>query len=101
MLRNWRTDSSTLASSIIGIPKALKPHKDKLFGLTINAERLASIRNERRAGSRYASLRQCDTEVNEVESMYRRFGIPYINTTDVSVEEIAAKILAKSGIERK
>ncbi len=85
----------------IGIPKALKPHKDKLFGLTINSERLASIRHERRADSRYASLRQCDREINEVESMYRRFGIPFINTTDVSVEEIAAKILAQSGIERK
>jgi len=84
-----------------GIPRALKPFKDKLFGLTINADRLTSIRNERRANSRYASARQCEFEVNEVESMYRRFGIKFINTTDVSIEEIAAKILSDAGIERK
>lgn len=84
-----------------GIPKALQPYKDKIIGLTIEPERLASIRHERRSGSRYASLRQCEFEVNEVESMFRRHGIPVINTTDVSIEEIAAKVLDGVGIERK
>ncbi|MBR9805208.1 pyruvate, phosphate dikinase/phosphoenolpyruvate synthase regulator, partial [bacterium] len=43
------------------LPAALKAHKDKLFGLTIHPERLTAIRHERRANSRYASLRQCQT----------------------------------------
>lgn len=85
----------------IALPRALKPHRDKLFGLSINPERLSSIRQERKANSRYASSSQCDFEVKTVETLYRRFGIDFINTTDVSVEEIAAKILVKAGIERR
>ena len=83
-----------------GIPKALKHFKKKIVGLTIEPERLSSIRNERKSGSRYASLRQCEYEVNEAESMYRQMGIDCITTTDVSIEEIAAKVLASAGIER-
>ena len=83
-----------------GIPKALKLFKKKIVGLTIDPERLSSIRNERKSASRYASLRQCEYEVNAVESMYRQMGIDCITTTDVSIEEIAAKVLAAAGIER-
>ncbi|CAG0907876.1 unnamed protein product, partial [Darwinula stevensoni] len=38
------------------LPPALLPYKDKLFGLTIDPERLAQIRHERRPDSHYASL---------------------------------------------
>lgn len=85
----------------ISLPRVLKPHKDKLFGLTIDPERLSLIRRERRADSRYASLRQCEYEVSAVEAIYRRFAIPFINTTDFSVEEIAAKVLDITGILHK
>jgi regulator of PEP synthase PpsR (kinase-PPPase family) len=37
------------------LPASLKPLQHKLFGLTINPERLAAIREERRENSRYAS----------------------------------------------
>lgn len=47
------------------LPAALKPFQHKLFGLTINPERLAAIREERRENSRYASLRQCRMEVGK------------------------------------
>ncbi|TVP89085.1 MAG: kinase/pyrophosphorylase [Pseudomonadaceae bacterium] len=83
------------------LPKALMPHKDKLFGLTIEPDRLASIRHERRPNSRYASFPQCDFEVREVENLYRKLNIPYINSTHFSVEEISAKILVEKGIERR
>lgn len=83
------------------LPKILAQHKNKLFGLTINPERLSAIRNERRADSRYASLRQCEFEVQEVEAMYRRWGIHFIDTTDISVEEIATKVLNKTDIKRR
>lgn len=82
----------------IGLPKHLKTHKHKLFGLTTDPERLSVIRNERRANSRYASIRQCEYEVNTAEAIYRRFGIPFINTADFSVEEIAAKVLDMTGM---
>lgn len=85
----------------LSLPKPLKAHKDKLFGLTIAPDRLSLIRNERRANSKYASLRQCENEVREVEAIYRRFQIPYINTTDISIEEISATILDKIGHKRQ
>lgn len=50
------------------LPPALAPFKNKLFGLTINPERLAEIRSERRPGSRYASLPNCRSEVADAEA---------------------------------
>lgn len=82
------------------LPKSLLEYKEKLFGLTIDPERLAAIRNERRANSRYASLKQCYSEVDEVELLYQREGIPYIDSTDISVEEIATRIIDQTDLER-
>ncbi|MEO7241825.1 MAG: pyruvate, water dikinase regulatory protein [Variovorax sp.] len=75
------------------LPPALLPHKKKIFGLTIQPERLAEIRNERRPGSRYASLENCRHEIHEAEAMMRRAGIRWLSTTTKSIEEIATTIL--------
>ncbi|MDY0249225.1 MAG: pyruvate, water dikinase regulatory protein [Pseudomonas sp.] len=83
------------------LPSSLNKYQDKLFGLTIDADRLAAIRNERKPNSRYASYAQCEFEVREVESLFRRENINFINTTHFSVEEISAKILVEKGIERR
>ncbi len=83
------------------LPASLNKYQDKLFGLTIDADRLAAIRNERKPNSRYASYAQCEFEVREVESLFRRDNINFINTTHFSVEEISAKILVEKGIERR
>lgn len=82
------------------LPAALRPYKEKIFGLTIEPERLATIRNERRANSRYSSIQQCMHEVEEIELMYKRERIPYLNTTAYSVEEIATRILVSTGLKR-
>lgn len=83
------------------LPDLLKPYKKKLFGLTIDPQRLQHIRSERRPGSPYASMEQCRREVLEVEAMYKREHIPYINSTKYSIEEISTKILASAGLHRK
>ena len=75
------------------LPPALVPHKDKIFGLTIDPTRLAQIRHERRPGSRYAALDNCQREVQEAERMMRRYGIRWLSTTTKSIEEIATTIL--------
>ncbi len=75
------------------LPSALAPYKRKCFGLTIDPDRLAQIRNERRPGSRYASLENCRYEVNEAETMMRRAGIAWLSSTHKSIEEIATTIL--------
>lgn len=83
------------------LPKALRPYKHKLYGLTIDPMRLAAIRNERKPDSRYASMKQCDQEVAEAELLYQRFGISYINTTHFSIEEISTRMMEEAGISRR
>jgi hypothetical protein len=75
------------------LPTPLLPNKRKCFGLTIDPARLAQIRNERRPGSRYASLENCRFEVNEAEAMMRREGVLWLSSTHKSIEEIATTIL--------
>ena len=83
------------------LPKPLVEQKRKLYGLTIAPERLSQIRAERRADSRYASLPQCQMEVREALALYRRYGIPHLDSTNLSVEEIATQVIFNAGIERK
>ena len=82
------------------LPPALAPHKKKIFGLTIQPERLSEIRNERRPDSKYASLANCRHEVAEAEAMMRRAGIRWLSTTHKSIEEIATTILQEINPER-
>ncbi|AIS56653.1 phosphoenolpyruvate synthase regulatory protein [Vibrio coralliilyticus] len=76
-------------------------HRHKLFGLTIDPERLTEIRENRLAGSEYASTEQCINELESVEALFRREAIPYINTSSLSVEEISTRILEKAGLRRR
>ena len=75
------------------LPSSLAPYKHKCFGLTIDPERLAQIRHERRPGSKYAALDNCRHEVTEAERMMRREGISWLSSTHKSIEEIATTIL--------
>jgi hypothetical protein len=83
------------------LPRILQPHRSRLYGLTIRPERLQHIRQERRPDSRYASLQQVQYEVRAAEAMFRKHSIPYINTTDCSIEEIASRIMQATELERR
>jgi regulator of PEP synthase PpsR (kinase-PPPase family) len=83
------------------LPGAVAPHLGKLFGLTISPERLSEIREERRPGSRYARLDNCRYEVEAAEALMRRHGIASLNSTTLSIEEIATKILQAVRLERR
>ena len=85
----------------LNLPKVLRPHKHKIFGLSIDYERLAAIRSERKPESRYASMHQCEMEVRNVEAMFNRQGIPYINSTHASIEEISTRIIENAGLARR
>ncbi|MES2105190.1 MAG: pyruvate, water dikinase regulatory protein [Pseudomonadota bacterium] len=75
------------------LPSALPEFKGKIFGLSIAPERLSEIRNERRPGSKYASLENCRYEINEAEAMMKREGIRWLSSTAKSIEEISTTIL--------
>ncbi len=82
------------------MPEALRPFSKKMFGLTIQPERLSEIRRERRPNSRYAALDNCRMEVSEAEAMMRRAGVRWLSTTTKSIEEIATTILQEIRPER-
>ncbi|WP_390166343.1 pyruvate, water dikinase regulatory protein [Thiorhodovibrio frisius] len=75
------------------LPDEIRAMRAKVFGLTIDAQRLHLIREERRPGSDYASARRCQVELRAAGEMLKRLRIPSLNTTSQSIEEIAAQIL--------
>jgi regulator of PEP synthase PpsR (kinase-PPPase family) len=83
------------------LPRELRPWRRKLFGLTTSPDRLCQIRNERRPDSSYASMAQCNFEVNMVNAIFAREKIPSVNTSFISVEEIATTIMDELGLERR
>ncbi|MFC4298506.1 MAG: pyruvate, water dikinase regulatory protein [Castellaniella sp.] len=82
------------------LPATLLPYRRKLFGLSIQPERLAEVRNERRPNSVYASLKQCRQEIADAERLMRMENIPWLSTTTRSIEEISTKILDEVGLDR-
>lgn len=83
------------------LPKILEPVRDKLFGLTLSASQLHLIRQERRPNSQYAALTQCQQEIQWQESLFHLFDIPYLDTTNISIEEISATLLDRRGLKRQ
>ncbi|MFM8516944.1 MAG: pyruvate, water dikinase regulatory protein [Nevskiaceae bacterium] len=83
------------------LPPGLQPFKAKLFGLRIAPSRLQQIRQERRPNSRYASPQQVQFETRAAESTFQRNGIPTLDTTECSIEEISVRILEATGVERR
>ncbi|HEX4871927.1 MAG TPA: pyruvate, water dikinase regulatory protein [Nevskiaceae bacterium] len=80
------------------LPKTLQGLEAKCFGLTSDPERLQQVRNERRPGSKYASLAQCAYELRQAEQLYRRHNIPFINSASMSIEEMAAMVMQEKGL---
>jgi len=85
----------------VNLPKPVQPYISKLFGLTISVERLQSIREQRKPGSRYATKEQCQQELKTVLQIFNKSNIPYLDSTTCSIEEIATKIMAKKKINRR
>ena len=82
------------------LPASVVPYRDRLFGLTIQPERLRDIREERRPGSRYAMLENCRQEIREAEHLMQQHAIPMLDTTSKSIEEIATTILHRAKLAR-
>ena len=69
----------------------------KIVGLTIDASRLAEIRQERArrmGGSQraYAELLEIYEELEQAETIHRRLGCPVLEISELSIEETAARI---------
>lgn len=72
----------------------------RIVGLTIDAERLLSIRNRRVKGlggfgtkDGYADLAKIYDELDEVGRIQRKLGAPIVDTTGLALEEAAARVI--------
>ena len=83
------------------LPDILLQQKHKLFGLTIESQRLQQIRKERRPLGNYSSAQQVSFELRAADKIFRRYNIPHVDTTKFSIEEISSRILDSTGVERR
>jgi regulator of PEP synthase PpsR (kinase-PPPase family) len=83
------------------LPDSLHGYRHKLFGLSITPERLASIRQERRPDSRYASIENCRWEVEAAQKLMRREGIRWLDSTTKSIEEISATLMQTLQLDKR
>ena len=95
---NYPLTESDMASG--NLPEILQPYRDKLFGLMINAERLRMIREIRRQNSEYASMAQCQKETRLINLLFDQEKISRIDSSHISVEEIATSIIQRMKISR-
>lgn len=77
------------------LPAVLRPFRQKLFALTIDAQQLQKIRAQRHTGREYAELGRCRQEVSQAEELYAFNRLAVLDSTAISVEEIATQILAQ------
>jgi hypothetical protein len=73
--------------------------RDRLVGLTIDAQRLTRIRGRRlralgaRSGDGYAELERIMSELDEAAAIHRRLGCPVLDVTSLAVEEAAQRVV--------
>jgi regulator of PEP synthase PpsR (kinase-PPPase family) len=80
------------------LPPVLQAVKGKLVALTIDARTLSNIRQQRRPGSDYASFEVCQREVRSASIIFRNAGLPVVDTSATSIEEIAGWIVKEKGL---
>lgn len=82
------------------LPKLLVPYHSKLFGLTIELERLHHIRTNRLPNSKYADINTCRSEIAAAEHIMHQYDIPYLNVSKKSIEEISVGIIQRIKLNR-
>ena len=99
----WKATNVPLVKGI-DPPKALfEIDPTCIVGLTIDARRLAEIRSERlvlMGGDRsYADLNEIYEDLEHAAAIHKRLGCPVIDVSELSIEEIALRIVR--AVERR
>lgn len=81
------------------LPASLLDCRQRMFGLSIDPQRLQQIRSERRPDSDYASLRRCQQDQAIARRMYQQYQIPHCDSTNYSVEELGSAIKHRMGLQ--
>jgi regulator of PEP synthase PpsR (kinase-PPPase family) len=94
----YKTANVPVVRGIDPPPALFEIEPGKIVGLTIDASRLAEIRQERVRHMRatpgaYAEIVEIYEELEQAEALHRRLGCPVIDITELSIEETAARIV--------
>ena len=93
----WKVANVPIVKGIEPPSELFEVEPAKIVGLTIDAQRLAEIRAERiqlmGGNRRYASLTEIYDELEYAAEIHRRLGCPVIDVSELSIEEIAQRIL--------
>ena len=93
----WKVANVPIVKGIDPPAALFEVDSTKVVGLTIDAHRLAEIRAERiqlmGGDRRYASLPEIYDELEYAAGIHRRLGCPVIDVSELSIEEIAQRIL--------
>jgi len=81
------------------LPDALQNIQERVFGLTISPIQLSKIRTERKPNSKYATLAQCEFEIKKAEMIFKHSKLPFIDSSSVSIEEIATTIIQRLNLK--
>jgi [pyruvate, water dikinase]-phosphate phosphotransferase / [pyruvate, water dikinase] kinase len=93
----FKTANVPLVKGIEPPPDLFTTDPAKIVGLTIDAQRLAEIRDERvrwmRGNRKYASLVEIYDELEYAAQVHRRLGCPVLEVSELSIEETAHRII--------
>src|SRR5581483_7912287 len=93
----WKVANVPIVKDIDPPPELFDLDPAKVVGLTIDPQRLSEIRAERiqlmGGDRRYASLPEIYDELEYAAGIHRRLGCPVIDVSELSIEEIAQRIL--------
>jgi [pyruvate, water dikinase]-phosphate phosphotransferase / [pyruvate, water dikinase] kinase len=94
----WKAANIPIVKGIDAPADLFEIGSEKIVGLTIDAKRLEEIRidRKRRMGGgnhQYAKLLEIYDELEQAKAIHRRLGCPVIDTTELSIEETAARVI--------
>ena len=93
----WKATNVPLVKGIEPPPALFEVDPARIVGLTIDAHRLAEIRSQRLSlmggDLRYADLNEVYEDLEHATAVHRRLGCPVIDVSELSIEEIALRIV--------
>src|SRR5215475_4029386 len=93
----WKATNVPLVKGIDPPPELFEVDPSRIVGLTIDARRLTEIRSERivlmGGDRRYADLNEVYEDLEHASSVHKRLGCPVIDVSELSIEEIALRII--------
>jgi [pyruvate, water dikinase]-phosphate phosphotransferase / [pyruvate, water dikinase] kinase len=93
----WKATNVPLVKGIEPPEKLFEVDPVRVVGLTIEARRLSEIRSQRLVlmggDRRYADLNEVYEDLEHAAAIQRRLGCPIIDVSELSIEEIALRII--------